>query len=200
MYFFWWHRCESVPKIITCVFGMIKKRFHMLRLSMLVIKMSEVQDIVKVCCVIHNMCIQVSALYDTVFYIPHSSIQYTIQYTVPCWIMSTCIYYVVIVYACYSMWYGIHYPTVHSIWLFCRIWATISFCGPDASCTRLEIYDACNGWIFTFDGKAFMVEDTSDFTKQGGQGEHTDYSKATDSITGATGCRPCFVWHCSVSL
>ena len=47
-------------KIIERVFGMLKKRFRILRLPMLVKKMSEVEDIVKVCCVLHNMGIDVT--------------------------------------------------------------------------------------------------------------------------------------------
>ena len=39
-------------KIIERVFGMLKKRFRILRLPMLVKKMSEVEDIVKVCCAV----------------------------------------------------------------------------------------------------------------------------------------------------
>lgn len=54
-------RCESVRKIIERVFGMLKKRFRILRLPMLVKKMSEVEEIVKVCCVLHNMAMQVRA-------------------------------------------------------------------------------------------------------------------------------------------
>ena len=38
---------------------MLKKRFRILRLPMLVENMSEVEDIVKGCCVLHNMCLQV---------------------------------------------------------------------------------------------------------------------------------------------
>ena len=49
----------SLRKIIERVFGMLKKRFHILRLPMLVKDMAEVEDIVKVCCVLHNMCLQV---------------------------------------------------------------------------------------------------------------------------------------------
>ncbi len=51
-------RCESVRKIIERVFGMLKKRVRILRL---VKKMSEVEQIVQVCCVLHNMFVQVSA-------------------------------------------------------------------------------------------------------------------------------------------
>ena len=40
---------------------MLKKRFRILRLPMLVKDMAEVEDIVKVCCVLHNMCLQVHA-------------------------------------------------------------------------------------------------------------------------------------------
>ena len=55
------HHCaagESVRKIIERVFGMLKKRVRILRL---VKKMSEVEQIVQVCCVLHNMFVQVSA-------------------------------------------------------------------------------------------------------------------------------------------
>jgi hypothetical protein len=52
-------RCESVRKIIERVFGMLKKRFRILRLSRLVKDMSEVEDMVKLCCDQHNMCLQV---------------------------------------------------------------------------------------------------------------------------------------------
>jgi hypothetical protein len=52
-------RCESVRKIIERVFDMLKKRFRILRLPMLVKDMTEVEHIVKVCCVLHNMCLQV---------------------------------------------------------------------------------------------------------------------------------------------
>ena len=54
--------------------------------------------------------------------------------------------------------------------------------GPDACRARREIYNACNGRIFTFDGETFLVEDTSDFMLLGSQGEHADYCKATDSV------------------
>ena len=40
---------------------MLKNRFRILRLPMLVQDMSEVEDMVKVCCVLHNMCLQVYA-------------------------------------------------------------------------------------------------------------------------------------------
>ena len=53
-------RCESVRKIIERVFGMLKKRFRILRLPMLVQDMSDVEDIVKTCCVLHNMGMQVT--------------------------------------------------------------------------------------------------------------------------------------------
>ncbi len=54
--------------------------------------------------------------------------------------------------------------------------------GPDACRARREIYDACHGRIFTFDGEAFLVEDTTNFMLLGSQGEHTDYCKATDNV------------------
>ena len=54
--------------------------------------------------------------------------------------------------------------------------------GSDACRARREIYNACNGRIFTFDGEAYLVEDTSNFMLLGSQGEHTDYCKATDSV------------------
>jgi hypothetical protein len=38
---------------------MFKKLFRILRLSMLVKDMSEVEDMVKVSCLLHNMCLQV---------------------------------------------------------------------------------------------------------------------------------------------
>jgi hypothetical protein len=62
-------RCESVRKIIERVFGMLKKRFRILRLPMLVKDMAEVEDIVKVCCVLHNMCLQVHKYTYTYTYI-----------------------------------------------------------------------------------------------------------------------------------
>ena len=53
-------RCESVRKIIERVFGILKKRFRILWLPTLVKDTSEVEDMVKVCCVLHyNMCLQV---------------------------------------------------------------------------------------------------------------------------------------------
>ena len=54
--------------------------------------------------------------------------------------------------------------------------------GPDACRARREIYNACNGCIFTFDDEAFLVEDTSDFMLLGSQGQHADYCMATDSV------------------
>ena len=57
--------------------------------------------------------------------------------------------------------------------------------GPDAFRARRELYNACNGRIFTFDGKAFIVEDKSDYMKLGSQSAHHDYCKATDSIVHA---------------
>jgi hypothetical protein len=44
-----------VRKIIESVFGMLKKRFRILRLPMLVKDMSEVEELVKVCYVLRNM-------------------------------------------------------------------------------------------------------------------------------------------------
>ena len=38
---------------------MLKKRFRILWLPMLVKDTSEVEDMVKVCCVLHTMCLQV---------------------------------------------------------------------------------------------------------------------------------------------
>ena len=54
--------------------------------------------------------------------------------------------------------------------------------GPDACRARREIYNACNGRIVAFDGEAFLVEDTTNFMLLGGQGQHADYCKATESI------------------
>jgi len=54
--------------------------------------------------------------------------------------------------------------------------------GPDACRARREIYNACNGRIFTFDDEAYLVADTSNFMLLDSQGEHADYCKATDSV------------------
>ncbi len=54
--------------------------------------------------------------------------------------------------------------------------------GPDACRARREIYNACNGRIFTFDGEAFLVEDTSNFMLLGSQSQHADYCKVTDTV------------------
>ena len=54
--------------------------------------------------------------------------------------------------------------------------------GPDAYHVRREIYNACTGRIFTFDGEAYLVQDTSNFMLLGSQGEDADYCKATDSV------------------
>ena len=54
--------------------------------------------------------------------------------------------------------------------------------GPDACRARREIYDTWNGYIFTCDGEAFLVEDTTNFMLLGSQGEHAEYCKATDSV------------------
>jgi len=55
--------------------------------------------------------------------------------------------------------------------------------GPDACRARREIYNACNGRIFTFDDEAYLVADTSNFMLLDSQGEHTDYYKVTDSVS-----------------
>ncbi len=47
---------------------------------------------------------------------------------------------------------------------------------------RIEIYNACNGRIVAFDGEAFLVEDTTNLMLLGGQGQHADYCKTTQSI------------------
>jgi hypothetical protein len=64
-------------KIIERVFGMLKKRFRILRLPMLVKKMSEVEDIVKVCCAVDfkEECIMytVRHLTDNFTHEPHIS-------------------------------------------------------------------------------------------------------------------------------
>ena len=54
--------------------------------------------------------------------------------------------------------------------------------GPDACRARREIFNACNGRAFKFDGKAFITQDTTDYMLRGGQGIHPDYCKTTDSI------------------
>jgi hypothetical protein len=54
--------------------------------------------------------------------------------------------------------------------------------GPDAFRARREIYNTCNGSIFTFDGETYLVTDTSNFMLLVSQGEHGDYCKVTDSV------------------
>jgi hypothetical protein len=56
--------------------------------------------------------------------------------------------------------------------------------GPDACQARREIYNVCNRRVFTFEGQAFVTEDTTSFMLLGSQhAGHLDYCSATDIVT-----------------
>ena len=48
-------RCESVRKSVERVFGMLKKRFHILKLSFLVRDINEIEDKLFSCLIMNNM-------------------------------------------------------------------------------------------------------------------------------------------------
>lgn len=52
------YRCESVRKAIERVFGMLKKRFRILKIPLPCRAIKLVADIVHSCCILHNMILQ----------------------------------------------------------------------------------------------------------------------------------------------
>ena len=51
-------RCESVRKVVERVFGMLKKRFRILKLPMLGRDINEIEDKLFSCFILHNMIMQ----------------------------------------------------------------------------------------------------------------------------------------------
>ena len=61
----WGGRCESIRKDAERCFGILKKRWRILRLPFLLHSAKEIDPIFKVCCVLHNMLLQYDGL-DTI--------------------------------------------------------------------------------------------------------------------------------------
>ena len=53
-----WYRCESVRKAIERVFGILKKRFRILKIPLPCYNLLQVVDIVHSCCILHNMILE----------------------------------------------------------------------------------------------------------------------------------------------
>src|SRR6056300_425717 len=51
----WSHMIESVRKDIECVFGILKKRFMILKYALRVHELETVGKIFRTCCILHNM-------------------------------------------------------------------------------------------------------------------------------------------------
>ena len=51
-------RCESVRKVVERVFGILKKRFRILKLPMLGRDINQIEDKLFSCCILHNMIMQ----------------------------------------------------------------------------------------------------------------------------------------------
>jgi hypothetical protein len=49
------YRCESVRKVVERVFGMLKKRFRILKLSLLGGDIEEIENMLFSCSIMHNM-------------------------------------------------------------------------------------------------------------------------------------------------
>jgi len=52
------HSCESVRKAIERVFGILKKRFRILKIPLPCYNLLQVVDIVHSCCILHNMLLE----------------------------------------------------------------------------------------------------------------------------------------------
>ncbi len=50
--------CESVRKAIERVFGILKKRFRILKIPLPCYHLSQIVDIVHSCCILHNMILE----------------------------------------------------------------------------------------------------------------------------------------------
>jgi hypothetical protein len=50
--------CESVRKAIERVFGILKKRFRILKIPLPCYNLSQIVDIVHSCCILHNMILE----------------------------------------------------------------------------------------------------------------------------------------------
>ena len=53
-----WYRCESVRKAIERVFGILKKRFRILKIPLPCYNLLQVVDILHSCCILHNMILE----------------------------------------------------------------------------------------------------------------------------------------------
>ena len=53
------YSCESVRKAIERVFGILKKRFRILKIPLPCYNLFQVVDIVHSCCILHNMILEV---------------------------------------------------------------------------------------------------------------------------------------------
>ena len=62
---FWGGRCESIRKDAERCFGILKKRFRILRLPFLYHKAKDIDTTFKVCAILHNMLLQYDGL-DTI--------------------------------------------------------------------------------------------------------------------------------------
>ncbi len=51
-------RCESVRKSIECVFGMLKKRFRILKIPLPCHNIFQITDMLHSCCILHNMILE----------------------------------------------------------------------------------------------------------------------------------------------
>ena len=56
---FWTSFMESERKHVECAFGILKARFRILKLPIRMHKFEEIDDMFVVCCILHNMCLDV---------------------------------------------------------------------------------------------------------------------------------------------
>ena len=60
----WNHFMESERKHVECAFGILKARFRILKLPLLMHSCQEIDDIFFTCCILHNMCLDVDGADD----------------------------------------------------------------------------------------------------------------------------------------
>ena len=51
----WSHHVESIRKDVECVFGILKKRFQILKFSSRFHDMETIGKVFRTCCILHNM-------------------------------------------------------------------------------------------------------------------------------------------------
>ena len=129
------YSCEAVRKAIERVFGILKKRFRILKIPLPCYNLFQVVDIVHSCCILHNMILE-------------DKDRINIGHLVDDWIDK----------------------------------------GPDASKARRTLYDKANGRAFLLNGRAYIINDKTDYMLCGNQSKLPDWCDATASLVRTQRC------------